>query len=963
VFAIKSGSTLDQIRDWFLDNLPQVIGVALAALVAAALAWLGRSARDKAKLKVAARKPVIAPKPSIPSPSIPTIDSSDSKADRGGVYLADLIRRGSTLSFGDPASWSVGKPESEGLVTLEQVWTPLRVADSHSRVGRSGTHENMAEEDEGIGLQELFSSTDDDVIILGDPGSGKSTSMASLAVQSARRRSSDHNAPLPVWVALGTVTNRGQDDYLALLLSGVPEVQLAAARGGPSAGVALSERLRRAVEEGRALLLLDGLDEVKEHLISKVRSAVGGVLALKNGVRVVVTCRTFDYRQSTPSRRLPIERELELLPYNKSEQALYVERWYAATVGNGRFTPHQASALQGAMKVELLDSELAELAESPLLLALLTLVHSEEAKLPDTRAVVCDRAITYMLADSAKWRMREAGSSTVAAPPVLSLAIELAYRAHVAEESASTSDVVGITIAEIESAAASICRVLRDADTGRPAPSPQDLVQRFVRSHGLLVERSNEVFGFAHRSFQEFLAGQHFSAGAHREEAIQRGGSAHWREPFRLMASLSGHEGENIYFILALIEELVFGRRQSTASVLLGAEMLAEIGRRRIALRQFGYILSEGVEGATDGLWPRTRDRVSAFVEDNEFTLAERERSATVVAILGDKRFPSDGRLSRAPSMIEIPGGTSTIGSIRLSELTLAQSGGFVDAPRRFDFPRFSVGRYLVTNAEFRCFVEDDGYLQSSYWGDLGGGWVTGDPGTLERIRADWLATVYEHHGKEIRDGEIDKETLEDEAVRRTAPRKAPYYWLDRRFNAANQPVVGINYWEAMAYCSWATAQCHRRKLLQPDWSYRLPTEFEWERASRPEDDDRLYPWGDEWQEDHAHVSTNLLNMRRPSPVGIYLQSWPGGPCDIAGNVWEWTDSLFLPYAAENDGGRLSDNFDERVVRGSSWYNSSSVATCSSRAIDRSYNLFYDVGFRMVAIEESAERPGCVINQ
>jgi formylglycine-generating enzyme required for sulfatase activity len=79
----------------------------------------------------------------------------------------------------------------------------------------------------------------------------------------------------------------------------------------------------------------------------------------------------------------------------------------------------------------------------------------------------------------------------------------------------------------------------------------------------------------------------------------------------------------------------------------------------------------------------------------------------------------------------------------------------------------------------------------------------------------------------------------------------------------------------------------------------------------------------------------------------------------LAGNVWEWTDSLHLPYSPEYDALRISpDSLEERVVRGSSWYNTSIMAACSVRAVDRSYNLFYDVGFRVVCFHLDSKRAG-----
>jgi formylglycine-generating enzyme required for sulfatase activity len=938
-------SVSGEIIKYILENTPAVVGTAIATTLAGFGGWAWNKVRRRGSTSRDAHQ------------SPPALLEEWSASD----YLNDLIRRGSTLSFGDPASWTaMGSGEKEGLVTLEQVWTPLRVADSQSRVGKQGTHENMTEEAEGVGLRELFKSTDQPLLILGDPGSGKSTSLASFAVDAARKRSREGVGPLPIWVNLAAVMPGQKVDAEQLLLRGVPEVEIATARGGAEAGSQLTRYLRKAIVDGDALLLLDGLDEVKEHVLSDVRRSVSHVLGLSKPSRVVATCRKFDYRQSAPVRKIPIERELELLPYNAAERNLYVERWYAAAVRIGRFSPAQATELGDALISELRNEELAELGESPLLLALLVLIHSEEAKLPDTRAVVCDRAITYMLADSAKWRVREAGSSTIATPPVLSLAIELAYRSQLADETSGGVS-SGVTVDLVNELASQICKVMADADTARGAPSPSDLAQRFLKSHGLLLNNATGRYKFAHRSFQEFLAGQYYAAGAHHAEAILRGSSAHWREPFRLMASLAGHEGQNLFYILALIEALLSVQgEQSLASIQLGAEMLTEIGRRRIALRQFDSVLDETpVSNGGKGLWARARSLLFAHVENTDLSLSERERSATALGILGDPRFvASTSSVGAWSNLIEVKRGTARVGTTRLEAGVLATSGGFLGGERQMELGPFRIGRYLVTNAEFRAFVEGDGYVNTEYWkGELARGWMSGDPDVLLTIRKNWLATAHEHHAKEIRDGEIDAKALEDEATNRTAPRQSPYYWFDRRFNQPNQPVVGINWWEAAAFCEWATCRGHELGTLAADHILVLPTEFEWEYACRPSTDDRIYPWGDGWLEEKAHVSTNNLNMRQPAPVGIYLESWPGGPCDLAGNVWEWTASLFLPYAPEFDAQRLSiDSLDERVVRGSSWYNSSIVAACSARAVDRSYNLFYDVGFRVAAVHRLTTR-------
>jgi formylglycine-generating enzyme required for sulfatase activity len=871
------------------------------------------------------------------------------------AYLRDIQKRSLSLAFGNPTSWTASDL-ADDFVTLEDIWTPLRVADSQERSGDIGTHESMAG-DLGTDLLSLVEGSDEPLIVLGDPGAGKSTSIAMLA---ARAASGGSDARLPIWVNLGSVVPDPRDTPEENLLRGVPEVEAAKSRGGRHAQVDLLGILEGAIHDGRALLLLDGLDEVKEHNVDEVRKAISGVLGIRNGCRVVVTCRSFDYRQSEPNRKVQIQRELELLPLSPDEKDAYVAQWYTVAARAGGFRPDLAQQLCEALQHELRNRPaISEMAELPLLLALLTLIHSKQ-ELPDSRSVVCDQAIKFMLAETPPWREREPGSGSEASGPIVRLAVEVAFRSHAAEESASSAN-EGITHDLVAAEAQRIVSALERAGAARSAPSPEKLAEQFENSHGLLLQVGPDRYRFAHRYFQEYLAGQHYARGGGRDRrtAVDRGASVHWREPFRLMASFAGHNGDNLANILSLIDDLLVS--ESAAATQLGAEMLAEVSRQRLALWDFGHVLDDGWDSEDAGLWEVARSAMQDQAENPQVTLPERERAGEALAALGDQRFLTAEGEVRAVNLhvVDVQAGERRVGTEKLSEADTA--GGFVGPPRLLTTDPFAIGRYPVTNAQFRAFVEDGAYSDSTFWkAPHALGWVRGDAQTLDEIRGSWLHTVHEHHAKEIRDGEIDAARLEVEATRRTAPREAPYYWEDSRFNRANQPVVGINYWEAEAYCSWATERGHRDGTLAKDLAVVLPTEFEWELASRPADDDRVFPWGDDWDEQRALVTTNTLNLRNPATVGIHLEPWSGGPVDMAGNVWEWTATLFLPFDPEYDGKRLDSNsLDERVVRGGSWYHYGPLSACSARAVDRSYNLFYDVGFRIAVVGLDAARTGC----
>ena len=195
---------------------------------------------------------------------------------------------------------------------------------------------------------------------------------------------------------------------------------------------------------------------------------------------------------------------------------------------------------------------------------------------------------------------------------------------------------------------------------------------------------------------------------------------------------------------------------------------------------------------------------------------------------------------------------------------------------------------------------------------------------------------------------EIDRHEVTAKEYRRfteATRHRTPSGWLNGTYpsGTGDYPVVDVDWYEASDYCRWA--------------GKRLPTEEEWEKAARGTDG-RLYPWGNVFDPAHANIAPDPAISGRPVPVGGYPSGKsPYGVDDMIGNVWEWTDSWYLPYPGN---GQYNPNFGmkQRVVRGLSFnpvghypkevY--AKVLAVFARASARSYEppsvLLEDLGFR-----------------
>jgi formylglycine-generating enzyme required for sulfatase activity len=895
-------------------------------------------------------------------------------------YLEKVLLSCSRLGFGDPTRSTIDAA-ALGSMALDRVWTPLRVVDVPEAGGADSQPDHrsgpLAGEDDERFITEVAEASGT-LLVLGGPGSGKSTTFTYLAWCCARNwlQESDSEMgpppPVPIRVLLRDVMLSHGEPKTDDIWTGVAELGALRRDGGRDVKV-IKEFLLRCLIEGQAMLCLDGLDEVREEILPAIRALIAILSDTWMRARIVISCRTYDYMASVPNRRISVNRTVRLLPFRTEDADAYITKWHTEAVRVGRFSKDAAEQQQRSLLDSLqMAPALQDLAATPLLLALLTMVHSEEGALPDSRAIMCHRAVRYMLAESASWQGR--AGSTVATSEMMDLALHVAFVAQSQLEKLGR-EFRGLTRKELLSIVSNYFRLDDQPPLGKQFQAVNEKVihhlNRLIQSNGLLIDQGQGIYAFVHRSLQEFLAGQYFSRGSHHEEALRAAQDPNWRESFRLMAGYGAREGGAFYYLIVFIDDLQRAQRGEgippfkPTDVILAGEMLLEIGRSTLVNNGYERVMREsGLTAGHYGLWPRVANRILETVESVPPVLsaAERVRGALALAGLGDPRLvTSEGTLrGLTERMVVLPAGSFAIGS------PVGVGEGDERPQRRFRFRPFAMAQHLVTNREFSDFLEyhnggrQGGYQDITFWeSSEAKRWISGDADFLRELERTWIMTVRTYHAKELRDGEIREEQLVSEARIRCATRREPFYWRSPRFSRANQPVVGVNWWEAKAYAAWLTNVGHRAGWLEPRELLRLPTEFEWERACRDRDDGRTYPWGEVWDDDRAHTRADGLELSEATPIGCYPHgTWPGGPMDLCGNVWEWLEDRKLPYGEEYDSTRYEPgSLEERAIRGSSWYNTAAFARCSARFVDRPFNLYYDVGFRLVRVERGAFVP------
>jgi formylglycine-generating enzyme required for sulfatase activity len=293
------------------------------------------------------------------------------------------------------------------------------------------------------------------------------------------------------------------------------------------------------------------------------------------------------------------------------------------------------------------------------------------------------------------------------------------------------------------------------------------------------------------------------------------------------------------------------------------------------------------------------------------------------LAKLGDPRLGVGLRDDGLPDIawMEIPEGSFKIGT-RFEDVPSLENR--LDKPewysheqetpqRKMALSAYHISRYPITNAQFAAFADAGGYREDHYW-------------TRAAREEVWC------------EGEI-KAWNDDE------PREGPYNFGEP-FSLPNHPVVGVTWYEAVAFCLWLTEALQGQGELREDQEISLPTELQWEKAARSADG-RCYPWGEDSDPNRANYDDTGIGTT--SVVGCFPDGIsPYGVEDLGGNVWEWCRTKWKENYEEGRNNNDLEGSVRRVLRGGSFADTDYYIRCAFRPGSTPLYRNRNRGFRVV---------------
>ncbi len=369
------------------------------------------------------------------------------------------------------------------------------------------------------------------LIVLGKPGAGKTTFLKHVAIQCSFGQLQAHRVPIFI-----TLKDFAETEQRLSLLEYITE------QFG-SYGVSEAGVVERLLLQGRALILLDGLDEIRETDCYRVLQEVRTFSAQFHLNHFVITCRI-----ATREYTLEQFTEVEVADFDESQIASFAIKWFAAK------DPIQSKKFIHKLKAS---SPIQELATNPLLLTLLCLMFEESADFPSNRSELYREGLNVLLRkwDAKRSIEREQIYKNLLVPHKEDLLSQIALMTFERGDYFFRQK-------EIEQHICDYIRNLPEVSTQLEALQldSEAVLKSIEAQHGLLVERARGIYSFSHLTFQEYFTAREIVASSQPQvleaalkQLVSRITENRWREVFLLSVGML----RNADYLLQLMKQQI----------------------------------------------------------------------------------------------------------------------------------------------------------------------------------------------------------------------------------------------------------------------------------------------------------------------------------------------------------------------------------------------------------------------
>jgi formylglycine-generating enzyme required for sulfatase activity/GTPase SAR1 family protein len=684
------------------------------------------------------------------------------------------------------------------------------------------------------------------------------------------------------------------------------------------------------LNNGTSLVLLDGLDEISDTMERReVCRWIDAAWAGFSKAFFVITSRSTGYNKEDGIELEADYERADVQDFTQEQQECFLLNWFTAILlkeprekgidvavweeKQKEEAKERTTAIVAHLNIQK-NKELRQLAAIPMMLQIMAILWKDRDYMPESRVKLFDSALDYLLEFRDKRRNIKPLLSATQARQVLA-PVSLWMQEELKRDEASKSD---------------IHNAMREwLDTLDNPPTAEEFCNYLVKRAGLFIESGGKDYLFRHKSFREYLAGFQLKEDRpyeHLKKLVAHFGEDWWEETLRFfIASVDA----NVFD--AFMAEL-FNSSVSTALTLKQQLLLQTIIEEAKGKKVDSLCKKLLDPTTTDGCQrvildclkaiakPAALEALQSFSDKGlakNKDIADRAAEVSFQLLYGLQRLTIETKPSHITTKPQIINPEKLPLSFRNSfeqnsEYILIKGGSYIysGSEQEERVESLYMAKYPVTQRLYSSFINS---LQpnDSFNAALN---------NIAKSNA-W--------GKEF-EVELKKEKNNLATLFRSK------YDEDRKLGGNDNPVTGITWYAARAYCLWLSLLEGNENL------YRLPTEIEWEWAAGGRRDGtilkvRKYPWPETNGDPTSKLANYAGNIGSTTPVGRYPDgATPEGLYDMAGNAWEWMDNLYNGKEAV------------RSLRGGSWGLTDRYLCCSARNYGVPDDRDVFIGFRVV---------------